>query len=125
MSRAHVLALLTTLFVLACSDDPQSPAVYSGAGAPAAAACLDVSGTWTIASHCGSALVGMPIMVTQSACMFTTSGAFPGFTGTLQPDGSFTLAGNASGTSVSCTGTATDHTLTQTCTGNCNVTLTR
>jgi hypothetical protein len=103
-----------------CGGDDAQPADTKDA-----AVCPDLAGTWTITSHCSAALVGTTVMVTQSDCTLTTSGAFPGFTGEVQNDGSLALSGTSSGMSVSCMGVASNKTLTESCSGNCNVTLTR
>jgi hypothetical protein len=91
----------------------------------AAHSCADISGAWVIRAHCGAALVGMTVGVTQTGCTVTTSGSFPGFTGMLDSDGKFSLSGTGNGMSVSCEGTATPQQIIETCTGNCNVTLGR
>lgn len=118
-SRIHATGLLVAMS-LGCGGDDAHPSA-----AKDAAVCADLAGTWTISSHCSSALVGTTVMVTQSNCTLTTSGAFPGFTGEIESDGSLALSGTASGMSVSCMGMASSKTLTESCTGNCNVTLTR
>lgn len=91
----------------------------------AAAPCPQLAGTWTIASHCSAALVGMTVPVTQKACVVSTEGAFPGLSGAVDALGRFTLSGTIGGTQVTCSGSATASTLTESCTGNCNVTLSR
>jgi hypothetical protein len=111
---------------VACGDDTASSGTQATAGSGAkVAACLDLSGTWSVASHCSTALVGMQIAVSQTACTFTTGFPFPGFTGHVQADGRIDLSGSASGMDVTCTGMTTGKQLTESCTGNCNVTLTR
>jgi hypothetical protein len=127
MLRTNVFLIGCALIVLACGGDDSgaSPAGGAGSGDSQAAGCPDFSGTWTIASHCGASLVGMQVTVTQSACKLTTGGSFPGFTGTVKTDGSFDLSGTSNGMSVSCTGMGTSHSLMESCTGNCNVTMTR
>lgn len=124
MGDPRLVITVVALFAMGCGDDgggsPDGGATQDGASA-----CPLLAGTWTIANHCSAALIGMEVAVMQSGCSLTTNGTFAGFTGTLAQDGSLTIAGNVSGTSVMCTGTATTQHWTQSCTGNCAVTLTR
>lgn len=87
--------------------------------------CPNLAGEWTIEAHCGASLVGMTVPVTQVGCDITTGGTFSGFTGSVAVDGAFTLGGEANGTQVNCTGTATASTITQSCTGDCDVVLSK
>lgn len=120
----RVWLVIVQLLAACGSDDGEAPKSYAGEP-DAAHGCVDISGTWLIRAHCGAALVGMSVGITQSGCSFTTSGSFPGFSGTLDADGKFDLSGTANGMNVTCQGTATAQQITQSCTGNCNVTLGR
>ena len=104
------------------SDSNPSAPTYAG---DAAASCPVIAGTFTIQKHCSAALIGTTIAVEQTACDFTTTGAFPGFHGTLDREGKFTMVGTSNGTEVSCTGTASADRIDESCTGSCQVTLTR
>lgn len=125
--RAQVVSVFGVILAFGCGDaaDTNHQSSAGNGAADAGPACLELSGTWTIASHCGAALVGTQVTVTQVGCSVTTAGSFPGFTGDVMHDGSFDLHGTASGMDVACTGTATAQLLTEMCTGNCAVTLTR
>ena len=123
--NARLRLLLMMLSCAACGGDDSSDPGKTVADPDAATSCADISGNWVIRSHCGAALVGMSVTVTQTGCSITTSGSFPGFTGTLKSDGKFSMSGTASGMSVSCEGTATAQQISETCTGNCSVTLGR
>jgi hypothetical protein len=126
MSRCHraCLLALTLAAAGACAGDDDAP-MTSARDAGRSASCPNLAGTWTIASHCGTSLVGMSVAVAQDTCAISTGGAFAGLSGDVASDGSFMLAGTVSGMSVSCTGTATATRIDETCTGNCSVTLTR
>jgi len=123
MPSLHRICLyLAALAALSCGDD-STPATYSNTDA--AADCEQLAGIWTISEHCGAALIGMQVTVTQTACAIATQGAFAGFTGEVKRDGSFSMSGTSNGTAVSCTGTATAKRISESCTGNCQVALTR
>lgn len=123
MTKLHTIGLyLTVIAAFSCGDD--SMPSYSGSS-DAAASCEQLAGTWTITEHCGAALKGSTVTVTQTQCSITTQGAFPGFTGEVKPDGSFNLSGTANGMNVSCTGTAQAKRISETCTGDCQVVLSR
>lgn len=111
---------------LSCGGNAASPAsrVNADAGS-SAAACPELGGTWVIQAHCSAALQGMKVMIEQSACAFTTSGSFPGFTGTVSRDGKVTLSGTANGMSVACSGDVSAQQIMEICTGDCHVTLSR
>jgi polyisoprenoid-binding protein YceI len=123
MGLLKVVAVAVALVAASCGDD-SGEAHDSGVTEDGASACPVLAGSWTIASHCSSSLVGMEVVVMQSGCALTTSGTFSGFSGTVAHDGSLAIAGTVSGTSVMCTGSATAQHWTQSCTGNCAVTLT-
>jgi len=127
MNRIALLRLSLMLVLAACSDDDGGASTLDGGDEDAGGgACPNLAGTWTISEHCGGApLIGMTVPVTQSGCVITTGGTFAGFTGTVGNDGAFTLDGVANGTSVSCTGTATTTTITEDCTGDCHVVMTK
>lgn len=123
MPSSHRVCLyLAALAALSCGDD-STPTTY--ANTDAAADCEQLAGTWTITQHCSAALNGTQVTVTQEACTITTEGAFPGFTGEVKRDGSFNMNGTSNGVAVSCTGMATAKRITESCTGNCEVVLTR
>ncbi|MDB4976477.1 MAG: hypothetical protein JWN48_4818 [Myxococcaceae bacterium] len=115
---------MLTVAALGCGDDQTNKDGETGSP-EAGAACLDLAGTWTIASHCDAALVGTAVPVTQRLCVITTGGMFAGLSGPVAQSGTFALRGTISGTTVSCMGTASDKQLSETCTGDCAVTLTR
>ena len=128
MSRITLLTLSLVLLALACGDDDGgSPTTDGGEqDSGGGGACPNLAGSWTITEHCGGApLIGMTVPVTQNGCDFTTAGAFPGFVGTITADGNITFSGVANGTTIDCTGTATETRITETCTGNCDVVLTK
>ena len=96
-----------------------------GSGGTSGGSCPSADGTWTVASHCESSLVGTTITISQNGCSFTDQDF--GFTGTIGADGSFTSTGTPpGGDMLTCTGTVSGSTMSQTCTpGDCAVTLTR
>ena len=124
MSELKMVRTVVVLLLMSCGDD-SGEAHDSGVGTDGASACPVLAGNWTIATHCSAALVGMQVAVMQSGCALTTNGTFAGFSGSVAANGSLTIAGTVSGTSVMCTGSATAQHWTQSCTGNCEVTLTR
>jgi len=87
--------------------------------------CPVLAGTWTIASHCGASLVGSTVNVQQTGCDISTVFSGSPLSGPVERDGSFVLAGTVSGTQVNCTGKASAKLITESCTGNCQVSLTR
>jgi hypothetical protein len=119
------LLMCWVLMLSACPGGSGAATPSTRAGDAGSAACPQLAGIWTIAKHCGSSLIGSQITITQTGCSVTTNGAFPGFTGRVEDDGSFELSGTSQGTSVSCTGTAGPHQISEQCTGDCAVTLTR
>lgn len=138
MKRAGVVLMLCAVCIVACGDDDGGASGTSGSGGSGGTsgsgdqdsgggnACPNLAGTWTIDEHCGGApLIGMSVPVTQAGCEFTTSGPFAGFTGTVDEDGAFTMSGVANGATITCTGTATTTLLTQSCTGDCDVVLSK
>ena len=124
MSKPDLIMSFVVFVLVGCGDDA-GQVHDGGAAADGASACPVLAGTWTIATHCSAAFVGMTVSVVQSGCSLTTSGTFSGFSGTVAQDGSLTIAGAVSGTSVMCTGNATAQHWTQNCTGSCAVTFTR
>lgn len=124
MGRQTLISTVVVLWAVGCGGDDTGGMSDGGVHQDGASGCPMLSGTWTIASHCNSALVGMEVIVMQTSCSLTTNGTFAGFSGTVAHDGSLSIAGTVSGTSVMCTGNATAQHWTQNCTGNCAVTLT-
>lgn len=133
MKRAGVVLMLCAVCVIGCGDDDGGGAGTSGSGGSGGGDqdsgggnCPNLAGSWTIDEHCGGApLIGMTVPVTQDGCEFTTSGAFAGFTGTLNENGDFTMSGEAGGMTITCTGTATTTLVTQSCTGDCDVVMSK
>jgi hypothetical protein len=119
--EAQAVAAALTMVALGCGDDGEA-APPSG---DAAMACPSLSGTWTIASHCGVDLVGTTVNVQQTDCNISTMFAGSPLSGPVVQDGSFELVGTVSGTPVTCKGKATDKLIKETCTGSCQVSLTR
>jgi hypothetical protein len=122
---APVLASLFALTLASSScggstdDTPGTSTGGSGGGA-----CPNLAGTWTVAKHCQSALVGSAVTITQNGCSFKDETY--GFTGTL--DGKGTLTASGGGVSATCTGSATAKAITENCTVSgqlCTVSLTR
>ena len=106
------------LLLAACSSSSSSGSISSSGGNTA---CPNVSGTWTVATHCDASLVGQTFTVTQNDCALTFGAPFNGFSGTLTTDGKITVTGPQS-----CTGTASATAITMSCTpGTCTVTLAR
>jgi hypothetical protein len=88
--------------------------------------CPNVAGTWTISTHCDSSQVGSQVILTQNGCTVTDD------EGTQIPvgsDGSFVYNGSLpDGTTITCSGTATESTITETCSvggQQCDLTLTK
>lgn len=128
MPRIARLSLSLLLALSACGDDDGAAPTADGGDQDSGGggACPNLAGTWTIDQHCGGAsVIGMTVPLTQSGCTFTTGGTFAGFTGTVTDDGTLTFSGVANGSTIDCTGTATPTTITETCTGDCNVVLTK
>jgi hypothetical protein len=119
--EAQALAVALVVVALGCGDDGKA----EPPSGDAAMACPALSGTWTIASHCGAALVGMTVNVQQTDCNISTVFSGSPLSGPVQQDGSFELAGTVAGTQVTCKGKASAKLITETCTGNCQVSLTR
>jgi hypothetical protein len=119
-----MLALLASLG--GCGTNHGASASNGGSGTSGSVACPSLAGTWTIETHCQSSYVGSQVVITQHGCEITSTGSFSGFAGTVAPDGSYDLTGMLAGMmKITCTGTATAKTLTQTCPGGCVVTLGR
>jgi polyisoprenoid-binding protein YceI len=126
MLRMNTVLFALALAAIGCgSNDSKDAGTSTGDAASYANGCIDLAGTWTIANHCNSSLVGTQVGVTQSTCTVTTSGAFPGLTGEVESDGSFDISGTISGVNIACTGNATAQKITESCTGGCAVVLTR
>lgn len=85
----------------------------TGGGGGGGGQCPDIAGTWTIQSHCDSSQVGAQVVVTQSGCTATSEGlSIP-----LAADGSFAIDDKLpDGTPISCTGTASESSITENCT---------
>jgi hypothetical protein len=88
--------------------------------------CPNLAGTWTFAAHCDSSQVGGQTTLTQNGCTVTDG---EGTEIPIGSDGSFVYNGTLpDGRTVTCTGTATESTITETCTAGgqqCDVTLTK
>ena len=120
--RAAMVALWFCVSLAGCGDDDAGGGNTDGGQTQ----CIDLSGTWTVDEHCGgAAVVGMTVPVTQTGCAFTTGGTFAGFAGTIDESGAITLSGVANNQQIDCTGTATATRITETCTGDCNVVMTK
>jgi hypothetical protein len=127
MLRMKVVLFVLTIAALSCgSDDTKDSGTPAGDAASYGNGCIDLTGTWTIASHCSSALIGMTVAVSQDKCHATTGPNFPGLSGDLATDGSFNISGMFGGANVTCVGNASDKQISESCTpGNCGVVLTR
>jgi hypothetical protein len=127
MLRIKIALFAWTLAAIGCGgDDAKDAGAPAGDAASYANDCVDLTGTWTIANHCSSALVGMQVSVTQDKCHATTGGSFPGLSGDIQADGTFNMSGVVAGVTVTCVGTAGDQKISESCSpGNCGVVLTR
>ncbi len=84
--------------------------------------CPDLSGTWTITTHCESEFINVSSEVTQTGCSFTDSAAGFTCTGTVSADGSVSQTCDAEG-GVQCAGQVSGSTLTLLCSGDCVVVL--
>lgn len=114
--RASVFAVLSVL-LFACGSSSSDDT----SGSSTAAACADVSGTWTVSKHCDASLVGMKAVITEKDCALTFAAPFDGFSGTVTKDGKISLSGPQS-----CTGTTGSSAIDLACTpGTCAVTLSR
>jgi hypothetical protein len=110
----------------ACGTDTAANTSSGASGKGGSTACPSLAGTWTIETHCQSSFVGSSVTIAQQGCAITSTGSFGGFSGTVAADGSYDLAGMLPGMmKITCTGTATAKTLTQTCPGGCMVKLGR
>jgi hypothetical protein len=116
------VSLVAAAFGCGSDGDDGNAAPPSG---DAALSCPALSGSWTIASHCGAALVGTTVNVQQTGCDISTVFSGSPLAGPVAQDGSFTLAGTVSSTQVTCQGKASTKLITESCTGNCQVSLTR
>lgn len=126
MLRTNVVLALLTLAAISCGGDDTKDSGTPTGDAANYDGCIDLSGTWTIANHCSSALVGMTVAVTQDKCHATTGPNFPGLSGDIAADGTFNISGTFAGTTVTCVGNASDKQISESCTpGNCGVVLTR
>lgn len=118
MPRIVLAALLSLGLPCACSSTSSAPGATSPDGG--SAGCSDVSGTWTVTSHCDPSLVGQKAVVTQTDCSLSFSAPFNLFTGTVTGT-TITLSGPQS-----CTGTVMANSISMMCTpGTCDVTLSR
>jgi hypothetical protein len=127
MLRMNIVLLVLACAAISCGgDDTKDSGTPAGDAASYANSCIDLTGTWTLANHCSSALIGMTVAVTQDKCHATTGPNFPGLSGDIAADGTFNISGMFGGATVTCVGTATDKKITESCTpGNCAVVLTR
>ena len=87
--------------------------------------CLDMSGTWTITEHCEPSFVGAVAVISQSGCHITNISTWQGWSGTVDPDGSFTISGYGGSEFITCTGTLTPTSAHVSCQPACNVSFTR
>jgi len=85
--------------------------------------CPNLAGTWTITEHCSAEFVGMTQTITQTGCEFASATSTG--TTTINPDGSFSFSDTYMGNPFECTGTATVTRISQVCTGDCTVVLTK
>jgi hypothetical protein len=88
--------------------------------------CPDVSGQWTIASHCDASMVGETVDVTQSGCDITYASPFTGWTGSIDENGLMECTGTGGGQQLTCTGALAGNAIGLTCTPDpCAVALMR
>lgn len=108
-------------FITACSSSSSGSPSDSSAAGDTGATCPNLAGTWNIAEHCDSTLVGENAVVTQTDCSLAFAAPFDGFSGTVGSDGKLTLSGPQT-----CSGTASSSTINLNCTpGTCTVKLTK
>lgn len=88
-------------------------------------ACLGIDGSWTIASHCQTSVVGTTATVHQTGCSVSSVDPWTGWSGSMTSDGAITMSGPAGTAQMTCTGTATASAITMTCNPTCEVKLTR
>lgn len=113
--RSSILIVLAVA-ALGCSSGSGGGGAGGSAGGGTGGStgqCPNVAGTWTIQSHCDSSQVGAPTTLTQSGCTVTDD---EGTQILLAADGSFSWSGQLpDGTGISCSGTATANSISQTC----------
>jgi hypothetical protein len=115
-----LVTIVLALSASACGgDDDEEPEMELMDGP-----CPNLAGVWTITGHCALP-AGAQVEITQDECVITTAGSWPGFTGFVSPDGSFTLRGTTNNAGVTCGGVATPKTITETCDQGCVITLKR
>lgn len=100
----------------------------AGCGSGGSEKCANIAGTWTIADHCESDVVGDQVPVSQNGCSIACGSPFDGWVGTIS-GGSINMSGPiGGGETLSCSGTVTLTSINITCPGtegSCNVKLTR
>jgi hypothetical protein len=96
----------------ACTDGPSAndDAGVGGGGSDAAGPistdCPNLAGTWSIREHCDPGQVDKTLVVTQSGCSFSFSGAgLTSVSGTISGSDTVTVTGTSSAGPTSCTGT--------------------
>jgi len=114
MRGSMVIAVVA--MALGCSSGSGGGGTSGAAGGGSgggAGQCPDVAGTWTIESSCQSSQVGAKTTLTQTGC---TAVDDEGTSIALAADGSFAWSGKLpDGTPISCSGTATSSSISQTC----------
>jgi hypothetical protein len=117
------LFITVVLLLAACSSDGggDGQANAAGSGNGGNDTCPDVSGTWTVKTHCDASLVGLELVVTEKSCALTFAAPFDEFMGNVSAAGKITLSGPQT-----CSGDASPTAIAMVCTpGTCNVTLAR
>jgi hypothetical protein len=133
ITRTATILCAALLLGVGCGGDDDDGGAGGGgaAGSGGGSDCPDIGGTWTVAAHCFTDFVGDPAPVTQSGCDLETGAPFAGLSGSIESDGSLTLAGMIEGAAepLSCTGMATGQQITLACDDSspepCDVTLER
>lgn len=118
MSRLLLLSSSLLFLSFACGEDKSSGGPDGSSGT-----CPNLAGNWTIAEHCSADFIGTTQTITQTGCAFGSSSGSARTT--VNADGSFSLSDTYMGNAFECTGTATATRITQVCTGDCNVVLTK
>jgi len=108
MIRTLFFVDLVAALYSACSSDSANSDGGAGTGNTS---CPDLSGEWTIASHCEMSLIDMTVPVTQNGCKLSFAAPFDGFTGSVAENGAITVSGPQS-----CQGAATKDAILMLCT---------